>query len=128
MSESPHCNVPDHVHPNAPIWNHATDVKYDDLEVGMRLIVDDCFDCVPELSIVEVQADSSPPEDPSLKFYFYCTEGKHFLDGQIDFEGEFLVGVRQARAFVAESDPRTTNAGIKNFHPVGLKNPEEISS
>lgn len=119
---SPHCNVPNHVHANAVIWNHATDVKYDDLEVGMRLIVGDGFDCIPEFSIVEVKKTSDGPE-----FYVECAgpdgehepgSEKHMLPGQAEDDSDIVIGFRQVRAS-AESDPRTTDCARRQFIDAG---------
>lgn len=50
------------------------------IKKGTWLQVDDCFTCVPPNAIVEVYGN----EDYGL--YFECREGRHLLDGQLDFE------------------------------------------
>ncbi len=60
-------------------------MKLSDLKVGQTVKLDNGFTCISS-RLVTVFKDN---EDC---FFFICTEGKHYLDGQEDETGE-LVGI-----------------------------------
>lgn len=60
-------------------------MKMSELKGGDWVVIDSGFTCAPA-SVVTVE------EDEHGSLYFECSEGKHFLDGQLDRDGE-LVGL-----------------------------------
>ena len=68
----------------------TTNIK--DVKVGDQFYPDDGFDCVSSDQLVTVKSD-----DNEGGLYFECSEGKHFLEGQEDFDGKgYLVGLSKA--------------------------------
>ncbi|MGE5510330.1 MAG: hypothetical protein ACM31O_03650 [Bacteroidota bacterium] len=68
-------------------------LKLNDVKVGDRLIADGGFECLHAGEVCIVKAD------PRGKLYVACRpEGvrepisRHFLDGQLDTDGETLIG------------------------------------
>lgn len=76
-------------------WAHSTTVK-----AGDKLKCDDGFTCLADGEIVEVctyhghmpNHDEDYLKLPIARLYIPCTEGEHFIDGQIGDDGE-LVGL-----------------------------------
>jgi len=60
-------------------------MKLDELNLGQIVQVDDGFTCMPQ-GTKEVKAS----EDGTL--FLECTDGRHYLDGQIDKDGD-LIGI-----------------------------------
>ena len=85
-------------------------VKYVDLEVGDTLIVDDRFECLPKDLLVTVQEEDDPENNDPL--YVNCKCGRHYLDGQIDWDGKdgvgegYLVGMRLATFLNVDGDKK----------------------
>lgn len=61
-------------------------MKISDLKEGDRILLDDGFAC-HAMGIAEVFEDETG-------LYFLCDAGKHYLDAQVNVDGE-LVGVEQ---------------------------------
>lgn len=63
--------------------------KLNDLKPGDRVQVDDGFTCIPLWSEKEVRADQSGD------LWIKCRRGQHYLDGQLDYNGDTdaLVGI-----------------------------------
>lgn len=61
--------------------------KLSEIRVGDLLKVDDGFSCVPPNSLVTVYRCKRG-------LYFECTEGRHYLDGQTNENGN-LVGLEK---------------------------------
>lgn len=59
-------------------------VNIKDLKPGQKLKADAGFTCL-DLGVYEVQFDKRGP-------YIFCSEGKHYLDGQTNEDGN-LVGL-----------------------------------
>lgn len=65
-------------------------MKVSEVKLGDILIADGGFDCLKENQHCEVKADGD-------ELYVECSHGKHFLEGQCDFEtGTKLVGLTLA--------------------------------
>jgi hypothetical protein len=64
-----------------------------DVQAGDNLQVDDGFTCMQAEDVRKVEADHDG------KLFVRCTDGRHFLDGQID--GETLVGLQKISRNVA---------------------------
>ena len=61
-------------------------MKYSELVEGQEIMLDAGFTCVKEGRVI-VHKDEHG-------FYFNCDDGRHYLDGQLDFDDhETLVGV-----------------------------------
>ena len=60
-------------------------MKYDDLKDGMLVYVDDGFTCM--------DAGTRIVRKNEYGFYLDCEEGKHYLVGQVDEDGDTLIGV-----------------------------------
>lgn len=65
--------------------------KYKDIKVGDILVADAGFDCLFDGQKCVVEEDAQ-----GIKF-IYCTEGPHYLDGQLEFHAppgeERLIGL-----------------------------------
>jgi hypothetical protein len=59
-------------------------LKLSDAKAGMKVYLDDGFDCVPS-GTVELK-------DCLTGVYFCCSEGDHFIEGQCD-DGIHCVGI-----------------------------------
>ena len=57
--------------------------KQPELKAGDRLQVDDNFDCMEGWSAKEVEADEK-------EFYVHCSCGRHYLDGQGEFDDDII--------------------------------------
>jgi len=65
--------------------------RIQDLKVGDRLCPDDGFTCMLEGDIKDVREDE-------MGLYVACTDGgAHYLDGQVDDEDGFCVGLTMAK-------------------------------
>ena len=62
-----------------------------EVKAGMTLVADAGFSCVKAGTKVRILRGIN-----SDKFYFECSEGNHYLDGQI--EGEYYVGLSRPRS------------------------------
>ena len=70
------------------LFDSAKDVNVADLNKGDVLVADGGFDCIPEGKLCIVH------EHPN-GLYVDCARGKHFLEGQIDYDNiGYLVGLR----------------------------------
>lgn len=75
-----------------------TDVNIKQVVEGDRLQVDHGFTCVPALSVVVIRFDGPEAyrcKDRACGLYFSCSDGRHYLTGQLDDHGDFLVGMRR---------------------------------
>ncbi len=62
-------------------------VRLSDLKPGDRIEIDDGFTCA-DAGTVDVCADTNG------ELYFACEDGRHYLEGQLDFDGsDVLVGI-----------------------------------
>lgn len=61
-------------------------VRLKDLKDGMKIFVDDNFDCLSTGMTHTVR------KNEHSRFYVRCDEGKHFLDGQVGDFG-YLIGI-----------------------------------
>lgn len=69
--------------------------KLKSLKPGDKLIADGGFTCIPpyaKRTVMKDKATLRPKWDSPL--YVKCSEGKHFLDGQLNSKGE-VVGLRK---------------------------------
>lgn len=68
-----------------------------EVKEGTVLVADGGFACLHEGDVLTVQKDSelaaANPELPELGLFVPCSDGKHFLDGQLD-DGEVYIGFR----------------------------------
>ena len=60
--------------------------KLSELKEGDKLIADGDFTCLRSAGSVKIKKDHAG-------FYFECSEGQHYLDGQLDDDGEHLIGL-----------------------------------
>lgn len=76
-------------------------MKYDDLKEGMLVYVDDGFTCMDAGTRIVRKNESG--------FYLDCKEGKHYLVGQIEDDGETMIGVyrRNPNIRVRKKEPKT---------------------
>lgn len=65
-------------------------VKLHEVKDGDTLIADGGFTCIPPGPVV-IKYDPDRPGEAGL--FFYCSEGQHFLDGQVDDASNILVGL-----------------------------------
>ena len=76
-------------------FDKGTPVKYKDVKVGDLLIVGNGFTCLAPDTCTLVYEDVGA-------LYVNCDDGRHYLDGQIDWDGKagvgdgYLVGLRLA--------------------------------
>ena len=57
-------------------WAHQSTLK-----AGDYVKVDSGFDCIPDGSVRAVEKDEEG------RLFIACDEGRHYLDGQLDFDG-----------------------------------------
>lgn len=67
-----------------------TATKLSELKPGDVLIADGGFTCLLNGEACPVKAASSG------NLYIPCADGQHFLDGQLDHDGDSLLGLRLA--------------------------------
>lgn len=60
--------------------------RLDALSVGDSVETDDCFTCRKVGQVSKVKIDEG-------RLFIDCADGKHFLDGQLQDEGDALIGV-----------------------------------
>lgn len=59
----------------------------EEVHEGLQLECDDAFTCISTGRVVTVNKDS-------VGLFIPCDEGRHYLDGQLDFDGgQFYVGL-----------------------------------
>ena len=73
-------------------WNAAKDVTFAELQVGMKVVADECFTCLVTGAHRTVRVG-----DGNGEFFIACSEGRHYLDGQRDHAGgtDYVVGLRR---------------------------------
>ncbi len=64
--------------------------KFCDCGAGTKLRADDGFTCIRAGSILEVKLDPDFPAPYNL--YVDCSDGRHFIDGQIDNDSQQMIG------------------------------------
>jgi hypothetical protein len=62
-------------------------MKLTDLKPGDLIVADDGFTCLTEGEVCEVLFSNDANEA-----YVKCSDGTHYLDGQLDEDGEIIVG------------------------------------
>lgn len=88
--------------------------KLDEIKAGDRVEVDDGFPCMPAGKKI-VKADEAGG------LYVLCTEGPHYLDGQVDEPDGDLVGVRlcERHEVTAETDVFVFGSNLAGVHGAG---------
>lgn len=87
--------------------------KVEEVKEGMSLIADGGFTCLHDGDVLTVQKHpelaAANPDLPWLALFVPCSDGRHFLDGQIDDDG-FYVGFKLApeMEIVSEIGARAT--------------------
>ncbi|HWT12265.1 MAG TPA: hypothetical protein VN231_05900 [Allosphingosinicella sp.] len=68
------------IHYDAPAWAERAEVNPGDI-----LIADGDFTCIDAGTRLTVERDLHSPD-----LYVRCSEGKHYLDGQLDDQGRYV--------------------------------------
>lgn len=64
--------------------------RLSEIKLGDVVVADDGFTCIQANARLTVEVD------PRGNLFVSCDQGRHFLDGQIDDDGETLVGLTKA--------------------------------
>lgn len=75
-----------------PCDNHGRPyARLSTLKAGDKVQVDDGFTCIVKWGHRLVRQDSTRPGIDGL--FIDCRSGRHYLDGQLDDDSDFLIGV-----------------------------------
>lgn len=64
-------------------------MRLSDIYEGQTIMLDGGFDCV-------AKGEATVLVDQRGSLYFKCSHGEHFIDGQVDIDGE-LIGISEVK-------------------------------